>query len=658
MKSIRTQIIVVLLSIIIFLVTALGIISNYLNYKTAEATLKSSLTEMASVAANQISAEITSMKNIVMETGCNYGLSNPVVSLAEKQTIMQQIAERFGLESFNLIDKSGVGLFDGVPYTDADFFQRAMAGECFMSDPILQDNGKTIKYYVSAPLWKDGVSGTEIVGVVSFCPKGSFLIKLVTDIGMGESGYAYIINKNGTNVADSSPEVVGIENSIEDAKTDETLKDCADIEKRMIAGESGFGMYTYDKSKWIQGFAPIKNTDNWSIGVASELTDCLKNYYTGIKFTVILGAIFILLGSFVSIQYANGLSKPIRACCDRLVKLSKGDLTTKVDSVKRKDEIELLTNCTSALMEEFNDMIQDISYILDEMSMGNFTVQPKTVYHGDFIPIKTSIEHILLSLSDTLKQINQVGDQVAIGSDQVSSGAQALAQGCAEQASSIEELSASIAELTEQIRQNAKNSKLANESANLAGNEIVKSNEEMKHMITAMNEINAKSAEISKIIKVIEEIAFQTNLLALNAAVEAARAGTAGKGFAVVADEVRNLASKSAEAAKSTTALIGETLLALQAGSQIADNTAQYLEESEKVTRKAVLLIEKITEASENQAALSAQINLGIGQIATVVQTNSATAEESAAASEELNSQAETLNQLVHQFKLTTTNVT
>ncbi len=206
--------------------------------------------------------------------------------------------------------------------------------------------------------------------------------------------------------------------------------------------------------------------------------------------------------------------------------------------------------------------------------------------------------------------------------------------------------------MTERIRQSASHSKLANERANSAGKEIAKSNEEMKQMLQAMNQINAKSAEISKIIKIIEDIAFQTNILALNAAVEAARAGSAGKGFAVVADEVRNLASKSADAAKQTTRLIEETLVAVQDGTQIADHTAEFLDESETITRQAVMLIEKITEASASQAAAAAQINVVIEEIAAVVQTNSATAEESAAASEELNAQAEMLNQLVRQFKL------
>lgn len=372
-----------------------------------------------------------------------------------------------------------------------------------------------------------------------------------------------------------------------------------------------------------------------------------------ILIVTVISAILIILIVMASLKKA--ILIPVKEIHLAAKAIANGDLSATI-TYDGKDEFGELANAMKALLHTVVGILKDLDYGLGEIGSGNFTVESKSgdLYKGDFSSIDTSMIQIIANLSSTILQISQASEQVACGSDQVSSGAQALSQGATEQASSIEELSASIAEITGQIKQNAENARLANNSAELAGKEIFKSNEHMKDMVDAMDKINLKSSEISKIIKVIEDIAFQTNILALNAAVEAARAGAAGKGFAVVADEVRNLASKSAQAAKGTTNLIEETLVAVQNGSKIVSNTAKSLDESAKVTKEAVLLIDKIAEASNQQAQSANQINIGVDQIASVIQTNSATAEESAAASEELNGQAEMLKNLVGNFRLKT----
>lgn len=370
-----------------------------------------------------------------------------------------------------------------------------------------------------------------------------------------------------------------------------------------------------------------------------------------ILFATAFIAIIIVL--IVMYLLRTALLTPVKDINQAARAIAKGDLQAKI-TYNGKDEFGELAEEVRTLLNIVIGIIQDLDFILSELGKGDFTIKSrnKELYIGDFANLYASIEKITSQLSSTLLEIQEASVQVSSGADQVSSGAQALSQGATEQASSIEELSASISEVAEKIRQNAENSKLANKNAELAGKEIISSNEEMKLMVKAMNQIDSKSSEISKIIKVIDDIAFQTNILALNAAVEAARAGAAGKGFAVVADEVRSLASKSAEAAKNTTLLIEETLASVHSGTEIAHNTAKKLEDSEKITREAVSLIEQITEASEEQASSAIQINVGIEQISAVVQTNSATSEESAAASEELNAQADALQNLVGRFKL------
>jgi methyl-accepting chemotaxis protein len=248
--------------------------------------------------------------------------------------------------------------------------------------------------------------------------------------------------------------------------------------------------------------------------------------------------------------------------------------------------------------------------------------------------------------------INESADQVSSGAGQVSSAAQALSQGATEQASSIQQLSASITEIAGEVNKNAYDASTANTLSLQASAEVERGNEHMKKMTSAMSDISDSSNEIGKIIKTIEDIAFQTNILSLNAAVEAARAGVAGRGFAVVADEVRNLANKSAEAAKNTTALIESSIQAVKSGTKIANETATSLNAIIEGTKKTAELVGEISKASNNQATSINQITLGVDQISAVVQTNSATSEESAATSEELSAQAQALKSMLSALKL------
>lgn len=366
---------------------------------------------------------------------------------------------------------------------------------------------------------------------------------------------------------------------------------------------------------------------------------------------IALAVVSLVMTILIVIKLTKDIVRPLAEIKTAAEDWTKGIMKSSV-TYQSKDEFGEVADSMRFVSKTLSEYIDDVTSLLMKMAQGDLTVSADLEYLGDWASIRTSVNQILDSLNDTLGQINRSSEQVSSGSEQVSSGAQALSQGATEQASAVEELAATINEISHQVMETADNAHDVDRIVTATGEKLNACNDKMTQMVAAMSKINDSSAQISKIIKNIEDIAFQTNILALNAAVEAARAGAAGKGFAVVADEVRNLAAKSAEAAKNTTTLISGSLSAVEEGTQLVDSTQQSLLEVVDGAAKVTDAVQKITNAADEQSDAIQQVTQGIDQISAVVQTNSATAEESAAASEELSSQAQMLKSLVAQFQI------
>lgn len=653
MKSIRSKILLAIIGCVSISLLALGVTSIFLNISSTEATLNQTMAEAAELAAQRVQYEIETYKSIAFEIGATPTLTDTSASNLEKKAVIDERVKKYGLSRGNVLKANGDSIFDGNNYSDRLYFQEAMKGQGYVSEPIVSKITGELSIMVAAPLWKNGKIDGEIEGVVYIVPTETFLNNIVASIQVSEGGGAYMLNSQGNTIAHKNMDnVKNAENTMNDAKTDKALATLATLEGKMIAGENGFGQYTYGGVTKFLAYAPIPGTDGWSIGINAPVSDFMGQTYLGIIITCVLFAVALAVAIVIAMVMSGKISTPVKLCTKRLGQLLQGDLTSPVPTTTSKDETGILLRDLSETIARLKNMIDGVSSQLGEMADGNFDIDVNAQYAGDFAKIGTSVQTITKSLNSILLQINEAADQVSSGSEQVSSGAQALSQGATEQASSVEELAATITEISANVKNNAENANAASRKSVFSSESIIESNKKMQDMIAAITDISDKSGEIGKIIKTIEDIAFQTNILALNAAVEAARAGEAGKGFAVVADEVRNLASKSAEAAKNTTALIEETVTAVGRGTSIANDTAKSMlsvvESSEQVTT----LIDQIATASGGQAASIGQVTTGIDQISSVVQTNSATAEESAAASEELSGQASMLKALVSQFRL------
>lgn len=649
MKSIERKIVtnsIILVGASLLLLGVAAISSMFIAARTA---VENNMREIVQISADRVEWQLKAYINIADGLGEFEELSDDTVSDVEKRAILQQWTDKYGLERCNLIALDGTGI-DGNDYSERSYFKNAMNGISSISEPLVSKITGKLTIIVGAPLIRNG----EIVGCVYVVPNEEFLNDIMRTIKVSENCRSYMIDSAGNIIADIDIETVKYGENIPEGEN--TGYDAVlEMRKNMTKGETGFATYKYMDVSTLAAYHPVDGTNGWSLAICSPQSDFMADTYRSIIATAAIMAVSLLVSAMLSVVLGKKIGKPIKLCSERIEKLSVGDLSSPMPKIKTNDETNILANATTVVLNNFNNIINDIGRVLGEISECNLnvdTIRGENYYSGDFRKILVYIDEIIMKLNGTITDINTASAQVAVGADQVSSAATSLSQGTTEQASSIEELASSIHIISDQVSKNSENCASARDIVNATASELTSANDEMKLLSEAMENISSTSHEIGNIIKTIEDIAFQTNILALNAAVEAARAGEAGKGFAVVADEVRNLASRSAEAAQDTTALIRHSMEAVENGIVIATGTASAMNGVGEKAGAVEEIVSKIAEASEHQAEMIDQLLVGIDQISSVVQTNSATAEESAAASEELSSQAAAVKNLMDAFIL------
>lgn len=655
MKSIRVKIRLCMSMTLLFAMVVLAVVTIFLNYNSTLDTLQQTMTSTVQIAVQHVEKELAAYRQTSYEIGCLPALSDEETSVKAKKAIIDQRVRDHGLQNGNVIGIDGVSIFDGKDYSDYLYVQKAMEGETYVSVPLVDKSTGEVSIIVAAPIWKNGVSNSTVTGVVFFEPEETFLNDIVSNLKASNNGSAYMLDAEGTIIAHKDMEKVKNQHNTQElARKDDSMADLAKMEAAMVSGQEGFGEYSYDGVIKYMAYAPVQGTDGWSLGVNVPRADVMKSTKEGIQTTVVVLVVCLLLATPIAGWLSKGISRPLKASAERMQALVEGDLHAPVMTSNAKDETGMLLRSIQDMVAGLQDLIGDMDNLLDNMADGNFDVYSRCRdrYVGDFSGLLKSVRHLNYSLSDTMRGIDSAADQVADGSEQLSGSAQAMAQGATEQASSVEELDATINAIAEQVDTTAEHARTAR-AENQQSHELIGAcSANMAELVNAMQLIEEKSREMDKVIKTIEDIAFQTNILALNASVEAARAGVAGKGFAVVADEVRNLATKSAEASNDTAQLLEETMNAVKTGIRLSDKTDQALHQVVLSAEKVLDVVAQIDKATDEQSMAIAQVVEGIGQVSEVVQTNSATSQEIAAATEELSGQADFLKRQVSRFTL------
>lgn len=636
--KLSTKISIVFSLTIIILVYIIGTEACLYSYSSTISLVEKNSRSSAKTTARDIEALLQNYKNIAKASGSDITLIGNVPNEVRVKKV-EQLAKQYGFTSGNLLNKKGVSIKDGTDFSDRDYVKAALNGKTNISDVTLSKYTNTYGISIAAPL----ISSGRIIGVVYYRADVDFMNDIVKHISVGQGSYAYILDENNNVIAHKNEKYI-----MNDKYKEMIPKDI----KNCISSQNGSMTCSYGGDKYICGYSKIDKTANWRVVIASPESAYNSDILRFVKKLVISDIIALIAAIIVALIIARVISRPIVRVKNLLSALAQGDLSVQLNDTKNKDELGILQNSAVSLNRMLSDMLTQSGDVLSKMAAYDLTSEDMREYPGKFNELAASINSIKAILSNMILNIQNSSVNVDGGSKQLAEAASMLSEGTMAQASSLQKLVTDVENVAQNINANSDKTIFVNESLGNLDSEIKDGDQKMQELSNVVRTVEEMSEDIKKIVNTIDGIAFQTNILALNASVEAARAGESGKGFAVVAQEIGTLATKSRDASKKTAELIEKCIKGIESAKEYADITSDSLAKIVSDSNNIANAFDEMSKANEIQAKNANDIRNEIENISQVVQSNTATAQQTAASTEVLSEQAAALKDMTGRFKV------
>lgn len=629
-------------AVVLAIISTIGIVTYNKNVETGTSDAKKTMQISAELASKEISEKLNDFMKVAKMSGYD-----SILATSDQDTVVSaridKLADIYEFTSGNILDGNGVSRKDGTDFSDRDYVQEALKGTINLSDLTLSKYTGNYGFSVASPVYADN---QKINGVVYFRMDVDFMSNILNQIVISENSYTYLVDGDGMVIVHPNEALIG------NYRITENTNGIGHIAETILTQSCGAGEYSEKNTEYLCGYSPVEGTNGWTIIVTAPKEDFMESTYDTMKTLLAVDIVALVCALILAGFFAGSIGKAAQQVSRELAYLSEGNLNHQIETSKRKDEIGQLQNSAKELQETFKKIICETNTILGGMANYDLTQNAMNSYPGDFNQLSDSVNRISIIMQRLIKEVQASAHSVGTGSSELADAAESLASATVTQASSINQLVSNVEEMSECILRNSESEERVQERLQELDNLIINGNHEMNQLCDVINQVENMSSDIQNIIGTIESIAFQINILSLNASVEAARVGEKGRGFAVVAEEVGNLAAKTTESSKQTAELIIDCLNKIKNVMTCADTTSKCLKDIVEDSEQISKAFKNISADTKEQADKSSVIKHEISNISDVIQINSATAEETAAATHVLSEQADNLNQLISKFRV------